>query len=465
MLIYTAIPLISSYVARIGFKTSDVVLLSINTFFGSLIMFINLSNSGWGDSLGYASAIFAVLYLGIGYAVSKGFPDERAMPALFYITGLTFLVLFVPFHLDSMWFSLGWLVQGTLIAGYGILKNHRAFRISGFIIGGICLACFLTYDLYEWVQWTNNMFPWQYLAITAASVLIMAAYVFKREITGVWQIVYKYCVAANLWFYGLFLVSRLDIILRNTYDIPIFAFNITYITNALIAVATLVLAALYTRLPMLTDKGMKIMSTIMNAFGIIFILILNVTERPIISAASIETQPISIAIIATLILLAIGAIGALAVYDLTRRAVLERVIGVQYLPLAVSAYIVVMLTINLIHVYDLSFASFWISALYVLTALLWTVLGFVKRYAFLRRFGLGLALLSVTKLFIVDLAALTQEWRIVSYFTLGVVLLAISYVYQHFSKRLETGVVEKSFGDYIGLNKAKVEDSLPPESE
>jgi len=61
----------------------------------------------------------------------------------------------------------------------------------------------------------------------------------------------------------------------------------------------------------------------------------------------------------------------------------------------------------------------------------------VKRYSFIRRFGLGLAILAVIKLFIIDLFSLTQGFRIVSYFALGITLLAISFVYQYFSKRLE----------------------------
>jgi len=46
-------------------------------------------------------------------------------------------------------------------------------------------------------------------------------------------------------------------------------------------------------------------------------------------------------------------------------------------------------------------------------------------------------MLSVAKLFIIDLAFLTQGYRIVSYFVFGIILLAISFVYQYFNKKLE----------------------------
>jgi len=77
------------------------------------------------------------------------------------------------------------------------------------------------------------------------------------------------------------------------------------------------------------------------------------------------------------------------------------------------------------------------SIIYVLTALAWIVFGFIKRYKVIRLFGLGLALLSVVKLFIIDLGKLTQGYRIISYFALGISLAAISFIYQYFNKRLE----------------------------
>jgi uncharacterized membrane protein len=55
----------------------------------------------------------------------------------------------------------------------------------------------------------------------------------------------------------------------------------------------------------------------------------------------------------------------------------------------------------------------------------------------MRKFGLGLAISAVVKLFIIDLSHLTSGYRIVSYFALGITLVAISFVYQYFNKRLD----------------------------
>jgi uncharacterized membrane protein len=117
--------------------------------------------------------------------------------------------------------------------------------------------------------------------------------------------------------------------------------------------------------------------------------------------------------------------------------VVERKMGIEWYPLIISGYFVVVLTQNLIAQFNLSFSNAAISIIYVLTALAWIIFGFARRYSFIRKFGLGLALLSVIKLFLIDLASLTEGSRIISYFVLGVILIAISFVYQYFNKRLE----------------------------
>ena len=430
MLTYMVIPLVGTYMAKSSFRESDGILLSVNGFFGAVILFVNLNSAGWEDYLGLASAVLGLIYLAVGYGISRGFQGAKPISALFYIAGLVFFVLFVPFQWEVTWLSLGWLAQGAGLALYGVLKERRALQLSGFIIAGLSLLSFLTHDI---LFLSHDQFSWRYFAVTAASLLIMGALIYKRAIYSARQRVLKYCTAANLWVYALYLIDRLQTILEGAF--PEANLSLDYLTGALMGVATLVLAILYPRIPLLLDKGMKIIAIVLNAMGILGILALTVTISPV--TAPMAVQPFGIALLATLILLAVGGIGAFAVYDLSRRMVLDRVMGIQFLPLAVSAYVVILFTINLIQVYHLQFSSFWISVAYVIAALLWTILGFVKRYALLRRFGLGLALLSVTKLFLIDLATLTQGFRILSYFILGAILVAISFVYQYFNKRLE----------------------------
>jgi hypothetical protein len=150
-----------------------------------------------------------------------------------------------------------------------------------------------------------------------------------------------------------------------------------------------------------------------------------------------STPDFGITAAGTAILAVLGVFSVLVVRDAMRIIVTERKKGIEWLPLVVSGYFVVLLSQNLIAQYNLSFSSAAISVIYVLASLAWIIFGFVRRFAFIRRFGLALAIFAVAKLFLIDLATLTQGYRIVSYFALGVTLIAISFVYQYFSKRLE----------------------------
>jgi hypothetical protein len=63
--------------------------------------------------------------------------------------------------------------------------------------------------------------------------------------------------------------------------------------------------------------------------------------------------------------------------------------------------------------------------------------GFPARERVLRLFGLGLLLACILKLFVYDLRHLETLYRILSFITLGVILLSVSWVYARFRERLK----------------------------
>jgi uncharacterized membrane protein len=58
------------------------------------------------------------------------------------------------------------------------------------------------------------------------------------------------------------------------------------------------------------------------------------------------------------------------------------------------------------------------------------VVGFLRRSAFVRWQALLLIAVTIAKVFIYDVSQLDRGYRIVSFIVLGVLLLAISFVYQ-----------------------------------
>jgi uncharacterized membrane protein len=84
---------------------------------------------------------------------------------------------------------------------------------------------------------------------------------------------------------------------------------------------------------------------------------------------------------------------------------------------------------NLVHDYRM-YAQFTYSAFFMLFGAVLLGLGFWRRTAFLRWQALVLLAVAIGKVFTVDVGALSQVYRILSFFGLGVLLLAVSFIYQ-----------------------------------
>ena len=434
-LIYTAIPVVSTYRAKTNFRKSDVVLLAINTVFSGLIMYGIFLNFGLDDFNGLLAVIFAVFYLLLGRIIEKKFKSEEAnIRALFYLTGLAFVVLIIPLQFGRAWLSLGWLAEGVLLAVYGILKNEKKFRIAGLVICILCLGAFLLLD-FSWMR--RVLFVWKYTAITLGSLLILGAYMYKKTMSGSFVSVYKYFAIANVQIYAVYIIHKLGNMLYAAYPGERI-FQIGYLVSAASVTAVFFIAYAVTCIKQLSTPGIKVMSVIMYCAGIVWMFANNSINAPVARIYMRHTTPdIGITIAGTAILAALGVFSVLVVRDAVKIIVTQRKKGIEWLPLIVSGYFVILLSQNLIAQYNLSFSSAAISVIYVLAALAWIIYGFVRRFTFIRRFGLALAIFAVAKLFLIDLATLTQGYRIVTYFALGVTLIAISFVYQYFSKRLE----------------------------
>jgi hypothetical protein len=338
-----------------------------------------------------------------------------------------------------IWLSLGWLVQGVIFVVYGILRNEKRFKRAGLIICGLCLWAFLLFDLLLDISWHPlfNMFFWKYSAITTGSLIILGTYMYKKMMSGAFISIYKYFVLVNLWLFAIYIITEAGKNLFNIYTAE-YSYQISYLLSAASITATFIIAYAITRIKLLSVFGIKILSIVLYCIGIIGLLINNGIFSPFGSSYIRTAAPnTGITFIGTIILIVLSILSILALRDALKIIITERKKGIEWLPLVVSGYFVVLLSQNLVVQFNLSFSSAVISIIYVLTALAWIIFGFMRRFAFIRRFGLALAIFAVVKLFLVDLSDLTQGFRIVSYFALGFTLIAISFVYQYFSKKLE----------------------------
>ena len=429
--IYTLIPVVGTLKKKLGFKSSDIVLLALNTVISALFLYSLFYTVNLSDYTGVLAVAFAVVYTALGRFVEKLMPNEKRARALFYITGLTFVVLIIPFQFGRVWLSLGWLVEGVAILSYGIYKEIKAFKRTGTIVSLLCLLVFIVFDL---TNISSSLFVYKYLAITVGSIIILGTLIYKNNLLGKQIKLFKYAVTINIWFFSMYIIgiklSELlsKLLVRSSFDVD-------YLITAAIVLVSFILAYFIPRIKVLLDRFMKVLSTIIYAIGLIILFVLNFNS-PVIG--QLNEVPLTISIIGTIELAVIALLSILVVRDLVLTLVTEKKLGIEWYQLIISFYFVVILTQNLITQFKLEMNNAAISIIYLITALAWITFGFLKKYVLIRRFGLGMCILAVAKLFIIDLSFLSQGYRIVSYFVFGVTLIAISFVYQYFNKRIDT---------------------------
>jgi len=388
------------------------------------------------------TVLFAVIYLAVSLLINRLFENERRVHMLFYLIGLTFVVLIIPFQFNEQWVhvALGWVAMGVIFATYGILKSDKTFYRTGFIAYALSLPIFLTYVLIYFddlmLHYEHPVFPHSvYFAITIGSLVIMGAYIYKKMLFSGFQKFFKYVTYINLWFYAIYISSEISKLFEGHayYHVIIQDLTFALLITLTFGLGYFVPKIIVPKVKILADLGVTIISVILQISGVFMLLWLGGTS---FTDASIPTH---LTVIAMAILIVVSLLSVLIVYNLMRKRIManKHNAGREWIPLIVSTYFVIVLTQHLIVQYQLAFTSTWISIIFMLTAFGWIIYGFIKRYSFIRKFGLVLSLLSVAKLFIIDLAHLTQGWRIISYFALGLTLVAISFVYQYFNKRLE----------------------------
>lgn len=431
-LIYSVIPIAGTYFNKKKMSGPDVVLLGLNTYISAIFLYIVFYQSALDDFKGVLAVLFAAAYYFLAKFMAKKLPKEKKIRALFSITCFASIVLVIPLQFDIVWLSIGWLVEGVLLVTYGILKEDKKFQRYGYIVSSLCLFVFCFYDVFLRLLGEDKNFTYKYLFVTFGSLIIMAAYLYKKTLVSKTVNALKYSTYINLWLFLIYLIGvELSDVLH-----PLFmnsSINVDYLLNILCITSGFLLAYVIPEIRQLTDRGMKLISRIIYVLSVFWLMFIDNVISPVASG----NIPFSITLLGTAILVIINLISVLAVMNLVRALVLDRKLGVEWQPLILSIYFVVILTQNLITQYKLEFTNFSISIIYILLAFSWIVFGFIKKYSFLRRFGLGLSFLAMAKLFLLDLIILTEGYRIISYFAFGIVLVAISFVYQYFTKRLE----------------------------
>lgn len=441
--LYLGITLAYPFKHRMKLTWWDFALLAMNTTISCLMLYVLFDVADWNDAQGLLALIFCLVYLGLARFVQRNMAQEKQTILLFYVTSLTFAILIIPFQFGAKWLSMGWLIEGVLLVTFGHLKRFKSVERAGWGIVLLCLITFVYYDLLAlFFIGERSYFMLKYSSITLGTLLITLYYAWAvhssssaRErfnysplelgfLNG-----FKYVTLANLWLYVLYESNEL-------YTRAVDGTFLLYMFYKLLMFAALTIALAYglSKVKLLRDQYVQMYTTFLHAIGCCIALAVTLT----MPALQPEVQQHTAAEIVGLLVLITFNVGVFfAGRDLLIAGIRGQFKSIEWYPVIAGVYLLGVITVFLTIQFQWGDVGLMFSLIYLLLAILYIAYGFRRKYVMVRRLGLGLTLFATGKMVFYDVGMLTSGSKIFAYFSFGVLLLGISYLYQKVSSRME----------------------------
>ncbi|MFF2911657.1 DUF2339 domain-containing protein [Paenibacillus sp. NPDC057934] len=429
----------------------DFALLGCNTLVSCITLYVLLLDAGLGDYKGALALLFCLMYLGLGRMLEKLMVQEKQSMLLFYATSLTFAVLMIPFQLGAAWWSIGWLVEAVVLTVYGSQHRFKGLERAGWGILALCLGAFFGLSVPIQVIMENAALPkgdpyfaLKYAFITTGMLIIAVWYAVRHQnketsaVSGLMEIRlavwFKYAALLNVWAFLLYVSGRL-------YQrvVPDDFTHTVFYRWVLAAVISIIVAYVLPKVKILFDTVVRYFAILL--YGVGYVICIGITAGlPSLEGELVQNTSADYI-----------ALGLLVVFNIfvwfSSRDVLVAILKREYrslelYPVIMGIYLLGIITAFLGVQLQLHDAGLIFSLVYLLLAVLFILYGFSRRYVYIRRFGLGLTLLATGKLLLYDLSLLGAGHKIIAYFSFGVCLLGISYLYQKVSNRMEEAYAE-----------------------
>jgi hypothetical protein len=433
---YLVVVLAYPFKYRLTLQKLDIALLSLNTLFSCLILYFLFDKANLNDYRGFLALVFCLVYIGLGQFIEKVMNEEKYTMILFYATSLTFAVLMIPFQFGVQWLSLGWLIEGVILIIYGFRSQMKTLELAGWGIFTLCIGSFFVFDVLQMLNPFNGFveyFDLKYFAVMAGMLIIMLFYLLEQRKNKIFShgwireniSYYKYFTLANVWIYLLYSSIKLY-----DYGVPYQLYHYEFYKMILVAFITIGLAYVFTKIPLVYDRIVKYFSLCLYGLGFLICLWLTIST-PVLKSHYADNTALEYFSLGILIFYNVFVL--FNARDILITFIREKYKNIELYPMIMSIYLLGNITAFLIVQFNLGDIGLLFSFIYLALAIGYILYGFKKRYVYVRRIGLGLALLSTTKLFIYDLSFLSAGSKIIAYFCFGILLLGISYIYQKIS--------------------------------
>lgn len=433
-----SMPVITAIRNKLGFRKLDLAYIGATGIIYSVLIYFS-SDILDKNGLIPAAALLCVFafFILMTILIKKNLQTEKKAMGIFASMSFTLALIIPIMVLESENLIFAWMAESAVLLIFGILKNNKFSEITGWIAGSFTLGSFLIIDLFfEEHLYTSSDFLIRYGLLTAIIIAVLACTVYKNTATkNISKQIYKSIAIVWTWIFALVFIS-------NIWQINSTNLTGTFYNNELIFFALMILAGLIVPFTALRIKGMFDMYTAITAATVYSVSFILINYQNIVFEYIKDTNPLIHAF--SIILPCIANIAIIAgVLDATKTLLKQTDKNIDILPLPASAASIVLITEMMLY-FGLKFSNPAISIVYIVFSILWILFGFKKHYTLIRHFGLGLTLISMAKLFFIDFSGANQIWRISSYFAFGILLIAISFIYQHFNKKAETIITKEN---------------------
>jgi uncharacterized membrane protein len=394
-----------------------------------------LNEAHWNQWVGLTFLLLALLHMGLATLALQLLSRFTEDILAFLGGGLLFAVLALPAQLDGEWVSLGWALEGAVLAWFAVRVKSRTLLGAASLIGLIGIMKALCYDVGLYTNVPNPFWNVRFaVGVISCGLLGLQGWLAGRfnddeKFSGQWRDI--------LWWGGI--IAALIVVTADAF----WTLGVTdewawlLISMALLAFGTVI------TLMVRPDSSVRVL-------GALFLVLLPLQivwfylMLGLRGSSTARWIPFS-SPAPWLLLAALGTV----IFWLQPRMPKERPVGpfsgtTYSLILTMSSLACALLVLTLeIGRITSEWAGPLITILWAVWALALILFGLIRRVAPYRMFGLILFGLTTLKVLLVDASELKGIERIAAFMGAGILLLALSFVYQKVSASfLSTGESE-----------------------
>jgi len=452
-LVFFAMNIINNIKEKTSFKAIEISLVLSNAFFYYAAGMVVLDNS-WGENFkGLFTAAIGVFNFIFAYSLYKSVRVDKKLVFLLIGLVLTFISLAAPVQLEGNYITLFWAAETVLLLWLSQKSGIRLMKLASLLIMAL-MAISLVMD-WEQVYFTDLEEPLRIIFnkgyVTGLVVLVSIAatlYLLRNERTEDTSHVRLYKVALTVG--GILLLYTTQLLeLRH----HLFEYGLTYASQNIITGSYNVLFILTL---LLTERKLDLPEEIRTVFpfwGILAMLShlffyheqIIIARNDYLSASSTSTG-FFFHYLLLLLLLMVAALSLKKMQKLTdfnlKTYNIYSWFYVFFFVFVASAELdhLVLLAAydpdgSVTHIlsqnHKIGFPILWGTTSFLLIAI-----GLKRKKKHLRIISLTLFLITLLKLFLVDIKGISEGGKIAAFISLGILLLIVSFMYQRLKKLL-----------------------------